>query len=140
VDFSGVVERVGKNITGFKPGDAVFGGRQGALAQYLLIAEQGLVKKPDNIGFEQAVAVNIAAKTALQALRDAGKLQPGQKVLIIGASGGVGTSLCRSPSTWAGKSPVCAAAATPNWCARWAPTTPLTTPSRTTPGVARSTT
>ena len=61
VDFSGTVESVGKNVTGFKPGDAVFGGRQGALAEYLVIAEQGLVKKPDNIGFEQAGAVNIAA-------------------------------------------------------------------------------
>jgi NADPH:quinone reductase-like Zn-dependent oxidoreductase len=91
VDFSGVVESVGKNVTGFKLGDAVFGGRQGALAEYLVIAEQRLVKKPDNISFDQAGAVNIAAKTALQALRDAGKLQPGQKVLINGASGGVGT-------------------------------------------------
>src|SRR5215471_18503156 len=71
VDFSGVVESVGKNVTGFKPGDAVFGGRQGALAEYLVVAEQGLVRKPDNISFEQAAAVNIAAKTALQALRDA---------------------------------------------------------------------
>jgi NADPH:quinone reductase-like Zn-dependent oxidoreductase len=90
VDFSGVVESVGKNVTGFKPGDAVFGGCHGALAEYLVVAEQGLLKKPDNISFEQAGAVNIAAKTALQALRDAGKLQPGQKVLINGASGGVG--------------------------------------------------
>ena len=91
VDFCGVVESVGKNVSGFRPGDAVFGGRQGALAEYLVIAEQRLVRKPDNISFEQAAAVNIAAKTALQALRDAGKLQPGQKVLINGASGGVGT-------------------------------------------------
>jgi NADPH:quinone reductase-like Zn-dependent oxidoreductase len=91
VDFSGVVESVGRNVTGFKPGDAVFGGHQGALAEYLAIAEQRLVKKPDNVSFEQAGAVNIAAKTALQALRDAGKLRPGQKVLINGASGGVGT-------------------------------------------------
>ena len=91
VDFSGAVESVGKNVTGFKPGDAVFGGRQGALAEYLVIAEQRLVKKPDNISFEQAGAVNMAAGTALQALRDAGKLQPGQQVLINGASGGVGT-------------------------------------------------
>jgi NADPH:quinone reductase-like Zn-dependent oxidoreductase len=91
VDFSGVVESVGKKVTGFTPGDAVFGGHQGALAEYLVIAEQQLVKKPDNISFDQAGAVNIAAKTALQALRDAGKLQPGQKVLINGASGGVGT-------------------------------------------------
>ena len=106
VDFSGVVESVGKNVTGFKPGDAVFGGRQGALAEYLVIAEQRLVKKPENISFEQAGAVNMTAKTALQALRDAGKLQPGQKVLINGASGGVVPSRCRSPSTWAGRSPV----------------------------------
>lgn len=91
VDFSGVVESVGKNVTGFKLGDAVFGGHQGALAECIVISEQRLVKKPDNISFEQAGAVNIAAKTALQALRDAGKLQPGQKVLINGASGGVGT-------------------------------------------------
>src|SRR5512133_2192824 len=90
VDFSGVVESVGKNVTGFKPGDAVFGGHQGALAEYIVISGQRLVKKPDNISFEQAGAVNIAAKTALQALRDAGKLQPAQKVLINGASGGVG--------------------------------------------------
>lgn len=91
VDFSGVVETVGKSVTGFKPGDAVFGGQQGALVEYIVISEQQLVKKPDNISFEQAGAVNIAAKTALQALRDAGKLQPGQKVLINGASGGVGS-------------------------------------------------
>lgn len=91
VDFSGVVESVGKSVTGFKPGDAVFGGHQGALAEYLVIAEQRLLKKPDKISFEQAAAVNIAAKTALQALRDSGKLQPGHNVLINGASGGVGT-------------------------------------------------
>jgi NADPH:quinone reductase-like Zn-dependent oxidoreductase len=91
VDFSGVVEVVGKNVSGFKLGDAVMGGGRGALAEYLIVTEQGLVKKPGNISFEQAGAVNIAAKTALQALRDAGKLQPGQKVLINGASGGVGT-------------------------------------------------
>jgi len=91
VDFSGVVESVGNNFTGFKPGDAVFGGCHGALAEYLVIAGQGLLKKPDNISFEQAGGVNIAAKTALQALRDAGKLRPGQEVLINGASGGVGT-------------------------------------------------
>lgn len=91
VDFSGTVESVGNVVTGFKPGDAVFGGCQGALSEYLVVAGQRLVKKPDNISFEQAGAVNIAAKTALQALRDWGKLQPGQKVLIIGASGGVGT-------------------------------------------------
>jgi NADPH:quinone reductase-like Zn-dependent oxidoreductase len=91
VDYSGVVESVGKNVTAFKPGDAVFGGHQGALAEYIVVSGQRLVKKPDTVSFEQAAGVNIAAKTALQALRDAGKLQPGQKVLINGASGGVGT-------------------------------------------------
>lgn len=91
VDFSGVVDCVGKNVEGFKPGDAVFGGSKGALAEYVVISGQVLAKKPDNISFEQAAAVNVAAKTALQALRDAGKLQPYQKVLVNGASGGVGT-------------------------------------------------
>lgn len=91
VDFSGIVESVGQNVTGFKVGDAVFGGHQGALAEYVVTSEQQLLKKPGNISFEQAGAVNIAAKTALQALRDAGKLQPAQTVLINGASGGVGT-------------------------------------------------
>ncbi len=91
VDYSGVVESVGRKVTGFQPGDAVFGGHQGALAEYIVVPGERLVKKPDNVSFVQAAAVNIAGKTALQALRDWGKLQPGQKVLINGASGGVGT-------------------------------------------------
>ena len=91
VDFSGVVESVGSRVSAFKPGDAVFGGHQGALTEYLAVTETEIVKKPDNISFEQAGAVYIAAMTALQAVRDAGKLQPGQSVLINGASGGVGT-------------------------------------------------
>lgn len=82
---------MGKDITGFEPGEAVFGGRQGTLAEYVVAAAGRLAKKPDNVSFEQAGAVYIAARTALQALRDAGKLEPGQKVLINGASGGVGT-------------------------------------------------
>jgi len=91
VDFSGVVEAVGKNVTLFQPGDEVFGGRQGGFAEYVVISEQSLAKKPENITFEQAGGVRIAGLTALQALRDYGKVQPGQKVLINGASGGVGT-------------------------------------------------
>ena len=92
VDFAGVVEAVGGNVTRFKPGDEVFGGRGGAFAEYLLIPEdRALVLKPANISFEQAAALPIAAITALQALRDKGQLQAGQKVLINGASGGVGT-------------------------------------------------
>ncbi len=92
VDFSGTVESVGSKVTRFKAGDAVFGGGNGAFADYVTIAEHRAVAlKPDNISFEQAAAVPIAAITALQALRDKGRLKPGQKVLINGASGGVGT-------------------------------------------------
>jgi NADPH:quinone reductase-like Zn-dependent oxidoreductase len=92
VDFSGTVDSVGKDVTRFKPGDEVFGGRDGAFGEYVSVAEKGSVAiKPSNITFEQAAAVPIAAVTALQALRDKGKIQPGQTVLINGASGGVGT-------------------------------------------------
>ena len=92
VDFSGTVAAVGKNVKQFKPGDEVFGGRSGAFAEYVSVAENGaLVLKPANVTMEQAASVPIAAVTALQALRDKGKIQPGQKVLINGASGGVGT-------------------------------------------------
>ena len=92
VDFAGTVEAVGKNVTQFKPGDEVFGGRGGAFAQYVCVrADRAVARKPANLTFEQAASVNIAGITALQALRDKGKIQPGQKVLINGASGGVGT-------------------------------------------------
>jgi NADPH:quinone reductase-like Zn-dependent oxidoreductase len=92
VDFAGTVEAVGKDVTQFKPGDEVFGGADGAFAEYVTVRGKGSVAlKPANISFEQAAAVPIAAITALQALRDQGKLQAGQKVLINGASGGVGT-------------------------------------------------
>ena len=91
VDFAGTVEAVGKNVTQFKPGDEVFGGKGGAFAEYVVINEKFLVTKPANITFEQAGSVQIAGLTALQGLRDKGKVQPGQKVLINGASGGVGT-------------------------------------------------
>lgn len=92
VDFAGTVEAVGKDVKRFKPGDEVFGGKYGALAEYVTPAEDGaIVLKPANLTFEQAAAVGVAAITALQGLRDEGKVQPGQKVLINGASGGVGT-------------------------------------------------
>jgi NADPH:quinone reductase-like Zn-dependent oxidoreductase len=91
VDFAGVVEAVGKHVTEFKPGDAVYGGRTGAFAEYICVTEKAVVRKPDNITFEQAAGVHIAGITALQALRREAKVQPGQRVLINGASGGVGT-------------------------------------------------
>src|SRR5438034_1078805 len=92
VDFAGTVEAVGKNVTQFKPGDEVFGGADGAFAQYLCRRATGSVApKPAGLTFEQAASINIAGITALQGVRDKGKVQPGQKVLINGASGGVGT-------------------------------------------------
>lgn len=92
VDFAGVVEAVGDDVSKFAPGDEVFGGRTGAFAEFVLVPEdRGLAAKPPEVTFEQAASTPIAALTALQALRDKGDLQPGQKVLINGASGGVGT-------------------------------------------------
>src|SRR3954447_3570853 len=93
VDYSGVVEAIGKNVTQFKAGDEVFGGRGGAFAEYICVRADrgGVALKPANLSFEEAASINIAGMTALQGLRDKGKVQPGQKVLINGASGGVGT-------------------------------------------------
>lgn len=92
VDYAGIVEAVGDKVTQFKPGDPVFGGRIGAFADYVLVAEdRGIVHIPSGVSFEQAASLPIAALTAIQALRDKGNVQPGQKVLINGASGGVGT-------------------------------------------------
>ncbi|MGI9224873.1 MAG: NAD(P)-dependent alcohol dehydrogenase [Woeseiaceae bacterium] len=92
VDFAGVVVEAGDEVTKFAVGDAVFGGRSGAFAEYLVIPEdRAIATKPDNVSFEEAAAIPIAAVTALQALRDSGRLQAGEKVLINGASGGVGT-------------------------------------------------
>src|SRR5579863_689008 len=92
VDFAGTVEAVGKSVKRFKPGDEVFGGKFGAFADYVTVHEDhAIALKPANVSFEQAAAVPIAALTALQALRDKGHVKAGQKVLINGASGGVGT-------------------------------------------------
>src|SRR5207247_9764790 len=91
VEVVGSVEGGGKNVTQFRPGDSVFGARDGAFAEYVAAKEEKLVLKPANVSFEQAAAVPVAGCTALQALRDKGHVQPGQKVLINGAAGGVGT-------------------------------------------------
>ena len=91
IDVAGRVEAVGGNVKQFEPGDEVFGGGGGAFAEYVCLPEDGLVLKPANLTFEQAAAVPVAAYTALQGIRDKGQVQPGQKVLINGTSGGVGT-------------------------------------------------
>jgi NADPH:quinone reductase-like Zn-dependent oxidoreductase len=97
VDVAGEVEAVGRDVTQFKPGDAVFGTCRGALAEYACSSESmsglksALVMKPYNVTFEQAASAPVAALTALQGLRDKGRIRPGQKVLINGAAGGVGT-------------------------------------------------
>jgi NADPH:quinone reductase-like Zn-dependent oxidoreductase len=90
-DVAGVVEAVGEDVTRFQPGDEVFGIGQGSYAEYTRVLEAKLATKPANLTFEQAAVVPISGLSALQAVRDSGKVQPGQKVLIIGASGGVGT-------------------------------------------------
>jgi len=91
VDLAGQVERVGRNVTRFQPGDEVFGASRGAFAEYVAARESAFAAKPRNLTFEQAAAVPVAACTALQALRDKGQIRSGQKVLVNGAAGGVGT-------------------------------------------------
>jgi NADPH:quinone reductase-like Zn-dependent oxidoreductase len=91
VDVAGAVEAVGRNVRQFKPGDEVFGACRGAFAEYACTPESALVIKPGNVTFAQAAAANVAALTALQGLRDKGHIQPGQKVVVNGAAGGVGT-------------------------------------------------
>jgi NADPH:quinone reductase-like Zn-dependent oxidoreductase len=90
-DVAGIVEAVGTNVKKLRPGDEVFGWGAGAFAEFARATEDQFIKKPANLTFEQASAVGVSATTALQLLRDDGKVQPGQKVLVNGASGGVGT-------------------------------------------------
>jgi NADPH:quinone reductase-like Zn-dependent oxidoreductase len=90
-DLAGVVEAVGEGVDGFRPGDEVFGASGGSWAEHTLARHDRLALKPPNVSFEEAASVPVAGLTALQALRDKASLQPGQKVLINGASGGVGT-------------------------------------------------
>src|SRR5918995_472565 len=90
-DVAGVVEAVGRNVSRFQPGDEVFGIGKGSYAEYVCAREAKLAPKPANFTFEQAAVLAIMGSTALQALRDHGRVEPGQEVLVIGASGGVGT-------------------------------------------------
>ena len=91
IDVAGVVEAVGRDVTLLQPGDEVFGEKSRACSEYVCGAEKLFARKPANLTFEEAAAIPVAAATALQALRDKGRVQPGQRVLINGASGGVGT-------------------------------------------------
>ena len=91
VDFAGRVERVGRNVTRFKPGDDVFGAAPGAFAEYAVTKEDAAALKPARVSFEDAACLPVAGLTALQALRDTAHVQPGQRVLVHGAGGGVGT-------------------------------------------------
>jgi NADPH:quinone reductase-like Zn-dependent oxidoreductase len=91
VDLAGTVEAVGPNVTRFKPGDDVFGGAPASFAEYVRAREDRLLLKPRDLSFEQAATVNVAGRTALQGLRDHAQVKPGQRVLIHGAGGGVGT-------------------------------------------------
>jgi len=100
VDVAGEVVAVGHKVTEFRPGDAVFGACTGSFAEYAIARESSLVLKPANVTFEQAGAVGIAAFTAIQGLRDWGQIQRGQKVLINGAAGGVGTFAVQLARVW----------------------------------------
>ena len=100
VDVAGVVEAVGSKVTRFRAGDEVFGTCKGAYAEVACAAEGDVVSKPANVSFEQAAAVPVAAFTALQGLRDKGRLRPGQKVLVNGAAGGVGTFAVQIAKSW----------------------------------------
>ena len=100
VDVAGTVEAVGRNVTELQPGDEVFGTCEGAFAEFAIGTESSLVSKPANVTFEQAGGVGIAAFTAIQGLRDFGKVQAGQRVLINGAAGGVGTFAVQLAKAW----------------------------------------
>jgi len=103
VDVAGEVEAVGRKVTQFKPGDRVFGGGRGAFAEYATSTEKNIVMKPESVTFEQAASVYVAGLTALQGLRDKGRIQPGTKALINGAAGGVGTFAVQLAKTFGAK-------------------------------------
>ena len=111
MDLAGVVEAVGKDASRFVPGDEVFGVGKGTFAEYALAREDKLAPKPANLTFEQAAVVAISGLTALQGLRDHGQIEPGQEVLIVGASGGVGTFAVQIAKAFGGRvTGVCGAA------------------------------
>jgi len=110
-DLAGVVEAIGSGVTRFRPGDEVFGIGMGSFAEYVRAREDKLAPKPANLTFEQAAVIAISGETALEALRDKGKVRPGQEVLVVGASGGVGTYAVQLAKAFgAGVTGVCSAA------------------------------
>jgi NADPH:quinone reductase-like Zn-dependent oxidoreductase len=117
-DVAGRVEAVGTNVTRFHPGDQVFGIGEGSFAEYVCARADKLVPKPANLSFEQAAAVPISGLTALQALRDTGKVQPGQQVLIIGAAGGVGSFAVQLAKAFGAEVTGCAAPPRRAWSGR----------------------
>ena len=129
------MEAVGKDVTHVQPGDEVFGAKSGALAEYVTVRD-AIVKKPASITFEEAAAVPVAAITALQGLRDKGQLQAGQRVLINGASGGVGRLQSRSRRLSEQRSRASAARGTSSSFARSEPITSSTTRARTSRGAS----
>ncbi len=122
-DVAGIVESVGSGVTRLKAGDAVFGTGKGSFAEYACGKEKDLALKPAGVSFEQAVSLPIAATTALQGLRDCARLQAGQRVLINGAAGGVGTFAVQiARSMGADDDRRSAATGMPSWCDRSART------------------
>lgn len=139
-DLAGVVETVGEGVTRFQPGDEVFGFVKGTFAEYALASEDKLAPKPAGLTFEQAAAVAVSGSTALQGLRDKGRVEPGQKVLIIGASGGVGTFAVQLAKAFGAEVPGCAVRRKWTWFVLWVPTRSSTTPGRTSPPAPQATT
>jgi NADPH:quinone reductase-like Zn-dependent oxidoreductase len=137
-DFAGTVEAVGRDVTEFRPGDEVFGGRSGAFAEY--VCARSIALKPQHLSFEEAAAVPVAALTALQGLRDRGHIQPGQQVLINGASGGVGTFAVQIAKALGADVTATAARGMSTRRDRSAPITSSTIAARTSPGATSGTT
>ena len=121
-DVAGTVVQVGSDVTEFEVGDEVFGIADGSFAEYAVARADKLVQKPAGLTFEQAAVVPISATTAMQGLRDVGHVRAGQRVLIIGASGGVGTYAVQIAKALGARSPACAARRRSTSCARSAPT------------------
>ena len=120
-DYSGTIEAVGPSVTGFAAGEPVFGMGNGSLAEYVAAPTDRAVRKPERVTFEEAAAVPLAGLTALQALRDKALLRSGHHILIVGAAGGIGHSLCSSRKDSAQTSRACKARPRSISCARLAP-------------------